>query len=266
MPLITLTTDFGTDDPFVGLMKGAILAIAPGTVVVDLSHSVPPQDILGAGFVLESALGVFPPGTIHVGVVDPGVGTDRAAIAIRTDDAILVGPDNGLFTAVLARSPLRTAVRLTDRRFHRPAASATFHGRDIFGPVAAHLATGVRLEDLGEPLGQPSLIRLPEPRSEGPALCAHVVWVDRFGNLITDLGAEALARWAGYRAPGGIILTVGSTKIRGLHDTFGDVREGRCVAYLGSLGRLEIAVRNGDAARTLGAARGTVVRLEPSPA
>ena len=260
--VITLTTDFGTADPFVGLMKGVILSLAPQVTIVDLSHDVPPQDIAAGALVLDTVLGYFPRGTIHVGVVDPGVGSGRTPIALQTDEALFVGPDNGLFSAVLAHQQPCQAVALTNRRYHRHPVSATFHGRDIFAPVAAHLANGVALCDLGA-LIEPTIIPLPEPWSVGDALELHVLRIDRFGNLITDLTAPRFADWLNGAPEANVALQVGNRWIKGLVRTFTDVESGAVLAYFGSTDHLEIAVRDGHAAETLEATRETLIHLRP---
>ena len=258
--LITLTTDFGTADPFVGLMKGVILGIAPQASIVDLSHEVPPQDIAAGALVLDTVIGHFPRGTIHVGVVDPSVGGGRIPIAIETDDAIFVGPDNGLFTAVLARQPPHQAVALTNRHYHHHPVSQTFHGRDIFAPVAAHLANGVALSAFGAAV-VPTRIPLSEPWSVGEALELHVLRIDRFGNLITDLTAERFAEWLGAGSPVQVAVQVGDRRIKSLSRTFTDVESSLPLAYFGSTGRLEIAVRDGHAAELLDASRETLIQM-----
>ena len=258
--IITLTTDFGTADPFVGLIKGVILGIAPQVTLVDLSHEVPPQDIAAGALVLDTVLGYFPRGTIHVGVVDPGVGGGRTPIAIQTEEAIFVGPDNGLFTAVLARQEQHQAAALTKRQYHRHPVSQTFHARDIFAPVAAHLANGVALTDLG-PLIKPTVIPLPEPWSVGDALELHVLRIDRFGNLITDLTAQRFADWLNGAPAIEVALQVGNCWIRGLSRTFTDADSGAPLAYFGSTDRLEIAIRDGNAAEALEASRETLIQL-----
>ena len=258
--IITLTTDFGTADPFVGLMKGVILGIAPEVTIVDLSHEVPPQDIAAGALLLDSAVDFFPRGTIHVAVVDPGVGDRHTRIAVRTDEHIYVGPNNGLFTAVLARQEPHAVVELADSRYHHWPVSDTFHGRDIFAPVAAHLANGVALTELGPPVEAVSL-PLPEPWAVGDALELHVLRIDRFGNLITDLTRDRFVDWLGEAPAGKIALQVGNAWIKGLANTFGDVESGTPLAYFGSAGRLEIAVRDGNAAQTLDASRETLIQL-----
>ncbi len=262
MSVITLTTDFGLGDPFVGQMKGVILSIAPEATIVDLTHEVPPQDVLAAAIALESAQRVFPPSTVHVAVVDPGVGSPRRPIAVETENDWWVGPDNGIFTAVLQSEIRRASVVLTNRDFHRPQVSATFHGRDIFAPVAAYLTSGIGLGELGESVGNLLEIDLPVPDSGSCGLVLHILCIDRFGNLVTDLTGQRLLEWRGDRSADQLELRAGPALIRGISRTFSDVPEGRPVAYIGSNGRLEIAVRNGHAATDLNAKRGDTIRLQ----
>lgn len=264
-PIITLTTDFGLADPYVAAMKGVILSINPRAVIVDVSHAVRPQAIEQGAYLLAAARPYFPPGTIHVAVVDPGVGTARRAIAIATPDALFVGPDNGLLSPALpdeARKgaahpaspvplpPGLRAVSLTQERFHRRPVSATFHGRDIFAPVAAHLSLGTPLEELGPPLDE--IVALPpfraRPQPDG-SLLGRVLHIDTFGNLITDVRQEQLP-------PRPLVEICGRT-IGGLSRTFG--YEPGLRALIGSGGFLEIAFAQGSAARELGAEVGQPV-------
>ena len=259
--IITLTTDFGATDPYVGLIKGVILGIAPEVSLVDLSHEVPPQDVLAGALVLESVVGVFPEGTIHVAVVDPGVGSRRRPVAIEARDSLWVGPDNGLFTTVLAGPAGLRAVALTDQRFHRHPTSATFHGRDIFAPVAGHLARGVPLTELGDPVTDLVRLDVPQPVRTREGLEIHVLRVDRFGNLITDLSAEAYEGWKGAFSCQQIIVKIADAQIHGIRRTFADVDQGDPVAYFGSTGRLEVAIRNGSAARRFNVQKGAVLKV-----
>ncbi len=265
MPIITLTTDFGTRDTYVGQMKGVILAVAPVARIVDITHEIPPQDIVAGALAIESALDAFPKGTVHVGVVDPGVGTARNAIAVKTPDALFVGPDNGLLTAALAHANQWEAVALTNASLHREPVSATFHGRDIFAPAAAHLAMGTALAKLGESVDTLQKLDLPEPEPEpepeGDGLALRVLSVDRFGNLITNLTRRQFDDWRAQSGAPKATLSVAGETIGTVSTTFADVEPGRLVAYFGSGGRLEVAVRNGDAASRLGAGRDTVVRV-----
>src|SRR5215510_5544937 len=199
MALVTLTTDFGTADGYVGAMKGAILRLAPGTRIVDISHDVPPQDVAAAAFVLFQSANQFPPGTIHVAVVDPGVGGRRREVILDEAGYRFVGPDNGIFSLVCPH--VRTAFHITAPTFRAPVVSATFHGRDIFAPAAARLAAGAAPAEAGPrvPLegslgGRPLLMS-----HGGRQVTGHVVHVDRFGNLITDIPADALPKKAHVR-------------------------------------------------------------------
>lgn len=252
--VITLLTDFGNRDPYVGVMKGAILARFRGATVVDLTHEIAPQDVAEAGFWMERARHWFPPGTVHVGVVDPGVGTQRLAIAARVDGHYFVGPDNGLFGPTLERTPGGEVRALDLTRLAPAPISNTFHGRDVFAPTAAELASGQwSFEELG-----PATSFIPAPRN-GPestesGWCGSVATVDHFGNLITDLGAELTA---GLSRP---VLRVAGLELPIL-ETFGQAAIGQPFAYIGSFATWEIAVRNGSAARDLGLGRGARVEL-----
>lgn len=253
MPIITLTTDFGLADGYVGTMRGVILRIAPEVTLVDLSHQVPAQDIRAGAFVLYQAVPYFPPETIHVVVVDPGVGSQRRALAVRTAQGIFVAPDNGVLSYVLASGEVHEAVSLTNPACQLPQVSTTFHGRDIFSPAAAHLANGVPLEELGP--RAINLVHLPLPRPASTPqghLIAHLMHVDRFGNLILDATAEDVEE--------GDIFELGEHKIKGLSHTFADVAPGELLAYVGSSrDHVEIAVREGDAAREMGLSVGDEV-------
>lgn len=273
--VISLLTDFGQADAYVGLMKAVILARAPHARLVDLTHEVPPHDIARAAFLLYTAAPYFPPGSVHLAVVDPGVGSRRRPIAIATERAFYVGPDNGLFTYVLARDPLRAVVELRDPRFRLTPVSDTFHGRDIFAPAAAHLASGGELSDLGPPVSD--LVRLPPLRLEvsGAAIQGAVLYADRFGNVITSIGPLA---WEGERlvltaAPGGplrfsaasAVVEVGSERLRGIHHTYAQAAPGALIALVGSHDHLEIALREGSAVRRLNLGPGDPVTIMYAP-
>jgi S-adenosylmethionine hydrolase len=253
--LVTLTTDFGLADGWVAAMKGVVLSIVPDARLVDVSHAIPPQDIRAAAFVLGTTYPAFPPGTVHVGVVDPGVGTARRGIAVEADGHLFVGPDNGLFTLALRRADANghgaRAVVLDREALHRAPASPTFHGRDVFAPVAAHLAMGRTLEEVGSSAATP-LVRLPSPP---PGARGEVLHVDRFGNLVTSL--EAPPAGSRVRLPGAGPAAAALPLVR----TFGDVPEGQAAAVLGSAGLVEIVVNHGSAAQRFAARRGDPVEL-----
>jgi S-adenosyl-L-methionine hydrolase (adenosine-forming) len=245
--IVTLTSDFGCRDHYVAAMKGVILTICPPATIIDICHEIQPQAVRQAGYLLASAAPYFPPGTVHVAVVDPGVGTERRPIVVGTERAVYVGPDNGIFSLVLERDPPRWAVHLSNPRYHLAKVSATFHGRDVFAPAAAHLACGTDPHEMGEPLAPSELhterILQQYEKGAGPWQ-AHVLHIDRFGNLIT-----------GFRVPdphANLVMTLSGQRIGHLSRTFADVEPGELVAYVGSSGLLEIAVRQGSAATTLG--------------
>jgi S-adenosyl-L-methionine hydrolase (adenosine-forming) len=257
MPIITLTTDFGQRDPFVGIMKGVILSICPTARLVDLTHDVEPQDIRGASLALEAALPFFPDGTVHLAVVDPGVGSRRRPLAVRAGRRYFVGPDNGVLTPAL-RGPRWTAVALTAPEYRLAEVSRTFHGRDVFAPAAAYLAAGVPLERLGAVAADPVLEPIPGSRLEGDALVGEVLAVDRFGNLLTSIEAGRLAALAG---DGPVAVEVSGQPVAGLVEAYADGSDGRPAAIIGSTGRFEIFVRGGSAHHMLGAGRGAPVRI-----
>lgn len=257
--LVTLTSDFGLADAYVGVMKGVILGIAPEARLVDISHSLPAQDILAGAFLLAASWRYFPSGAVHLAVVDPGVGSDRRAIALSIDDAYFVGPDNGLFGLVwaAARRPRRArAVHLTQPAYWLAEPSATFHGRDIFAPVAAHLARGVALDELGAPLPIADLVRLPLPavRQTQRGLAGSVIHIDHFGNLITNVRAHQVA---GIQAATVDIAGKSAPLVR----TYGDMAQGGLLALVGSSGFVEVAVAGGNAAQRLGVERGEPILL-----
>ncbi len=255
--LVTLTTDFGVQDGYAAIMHGVILGIAPQARIVDISHGIPPQQLLSAAYVLGSALPFFPAGTVHVVVVDPGVGSDRRAVAAQLDGCCLVGPDNGVIAAVAAqRSACIACVALTEPRWWLAAPSATFHGRDIFAPVGAHLLNGVPLGALGPPCD--ALVALPaaQPTLAAGQLVGAVVHIDHFGNAITNLSAAAC------QALGGVLSATVQGQTLPLVRTYANVIPGQACAMMGSTGRLEIALRNGHAAQQLGLAVGTAVAVQ----
>jgi S-adenosyl-L-methionine hydrolase (adenosine-forming) len=250
MTIITLLTDFGTTDSYVAEMKGVLLNVAPAATVVDLSHGVPPGDVRSAAYILGRTWERFPPGTVHLVVVDPGVGTTRAALALSAHQHSFVGPDNGVFTPVLRDTEVAAVVLPTPE-----SASPTFHGRDVFAPAAAALASGSSLQSLGEPLGCiPERLAYTQPHHEGKAVIGEIVYIDRFGSLITNLTAELVPSYAR--------LEVEDLDLGPLKRTFNDVTVGGLLAYIGSGGAIEIAVRNGSAARRLGVGVGAQVRAK----
>lgn len=251
MTRITLLTDFGTADGYVAAMKGAIATIAPNVTIDDAGHDVPRGDVTAASHALARYWDRYPPGTVHVVVVDPGVGGARRAIAARVSDRLFVAPDNGVLSRVLESAGADAVVSLDDPAYHAAAVAPTFHGRDIFAPVAAHLAHGVPLGVLGPEVRDPTIIPEPRPRREHGRVVGAVVHSDRFGNLITNIPAD--------HVPAGATVRVAGTKVGPVRRTYADVEPGEVLALIGSTGRLEISVRDGDAGARLEAAPGTEV-------
>jgi S-adenosylmethionine hydrolase len=257
-PIVTLTSDFGLRDPFVGVMKGVILGICPAVRLVDLTHEVTAYDVEEAVLALESAVGFFPSGTVHLAVVDPGVGSARRALALRRGEHYFVGPDNGIF-AFAATGEGWSAVSLEVGAFRLPSVSRTFHGRDIFAPAAAYLAAGVPLERLGPSLTDP--VRLPraECRRIGDELVGQVIGSDRFGNLVTSVTAEAIEALGRV---GELRVVVAEHPLGSLKSSYAEGEVGVPAGIIASNGRLEIFANGGDARVLLGAGRGTPVRVE----
>jgi S-adenosylmethionine hydrolase len=256
MTIITLTTDFGSADGYVGAMKGVILGIAPNVRLVDLSHEIAAQDVRGAEYVLGRAAAFFPAGTVHLAVVDPGVGSRRRPLLITTPQAIYVGPDNGLFTFALDEAQA-AVFELDQPEFWLPNISRTFHGRDIFAPVAAHVTCGVAPRTLGSPISDP--VRLPtvapQRRADGH-VAGHIIHVDRFGNLITDIpgGWVDEGRWC---------VEIAGRQVSQFGATYEVAETGTLLVLVSSAGTLEIAARDGNAAAQLGVGVGEAAILEP---
>ena len=256
---IALMTDFGMADGYVGTMHGVILGINPNATIVDLSHEIAPQDVRQAAYVLYTASPYFPKGTIFVVVVDPGVGSERRAIALRAAGAYFVAPDNGVLSYVVTHKRPGQIVELSNPDYWLTEVSATFHGRDIFSPVGAHLSRGVPLENLGRPLDQIVSFSIPQPMvgADG-SIEGHVLHIDRFGNVITDVRKELLTSdhaWA---------VAVGGRRVEGIRRTYATVERGALVALIGSEGHLEVAIRDGSAGEELNLRVGDPVRVLPS--
>jgi S-adenosylmethionine hydrolase len=256
-PVITLTTDFGLRDSFVGIMKGVILGICRDVQFVDLTHEITPHDVLEGALALEAAWRFFPPGSIHLAVVDPGVGSGRRAIAVLAGGHYFVGPDNGLFTFALLTAGW-LAVSLDAPAYRLPEVSQTFHGRDIFAPAAGHLASGVPLRDLGPAIADPMQLALPEQRREGDEIVGEVVGVDRFGNLVTSITAQRVSELA---ANGAILVELAGQELGPVARSYEAGTSGVPTPIIGSGGRLEVFVKNANAYAVLGVGRGAPVRV-----
>ncbi|NBD31809.1 MAG: hypothetical protein GVY17_02255 [Cyanobacteria bacterium] len=255
--ILTLTTDFGLEDVYVGVMKGVIAKINPDLQVIDLTHQVPPQNIAAGRFCLMNAIPYFPKDTVHVAVVDPGVGSERKGCAIALAEGYLVGPENGLLSGVLSQFPAQKAVALTNPKYWRvEAVSHTFHGRDIFAPVGAHLAGGVPLEELGEPIPLDQLTEdsFPEPDRTADQIFGSIQYIDYFGNLITNIPATAVEgkEW---------LVRVNQQQIPSAK-TYSSYPPQQLLSLIGSHGWVEIAMNQGSAAAALSLTYGSVIAVQ----
>jgi S-adenosylmethionine hydrolase len=259
-PVITLLTDFGTRDHYVAAMKGVILSNLPEATLVDISHEVGPQDVFEAAWLLEGCRKDFPAGTVHLAVVDPGVGSGRRAIAVRAAGQVFVGPDNGLFSFVIAREEVTHVREIRAKAIVRADASPVFHGRDIFAPAAAELAGGFDFKQIGPPVDDPKQLVLPVPELEEGTVRGEVIHIDRFGNLITNIPAVYLSK-AGI-ASSGMSAEIAGRRISTLVEQYAAAPADQPVVLVGSRGLMEVAYRNGSAARALGVSRGDKVVIK----
>lgn len=260
-PIITLTTDFGYTDPFVGIMKGVILCITPDAQIVDLSHGIAPQDIWAAALILAASVDNFPDGTIHVAVVDPGVGSERRPILVESADHYFIGPDNGVFSLALERSQSTRTVELSNEIYHLQPKSHTFHGRDVFAPVAAHLAQGVSVGEFGAPLKDCVRLLWPPVDRAGESILGEILYIDRFGNLFTNIRERDLIA----AAPEKIRVRLGEINISGLSPNYAAGQNGGCIAVINSWGLIEIATFRDSAASRTEAQIGDKVRIDLVP-
>lgn len=256
-PILTLTTDFGRDGPYVAAMKGVVLGLVPTAQLVDVSHAIAPQNVMEGAFVLAGIVDAFPPGTVHLGVVDPGVGTERRLIAARVAEQWFVAPDNGLLAGVIRGRTPDLIHEITAPEIRRPEVSMTFHGRDILAPAAAHLLLGRPAAELGP--ARATLLTLPnlEARPDERGFVGEVIFRDAFGNLVTNVPA---ARLRGEPLESWTVEVAGET-VQGLIRTYGERPTGTLVALAGSSGWVEVAIVNGDAAEALTAGPGMTVRV-----
>ncbi|MDX1640842.1 MAG: SAM-dependent chlorinase/fluorinase [Balneolaceae bacterium] len=255
--IITLTTDFGLQDHYVSVMKAVMLDIAPDTRFIDVSHEIPPQDVMAGAWVVRNSALLFPPKTVHLVVVDPGVGTDRTPVALQIEDQLFVGPDNGIFSLIGDEYGYK-AVKLENEKFWRKNRSNTFHGRDIFAPVAAHLANGISLEELGSPLDKLVTYRWAIPISDKDGIQGWIVHIDRFGNLVSNIPSSLIEETIGDSK---LKIYVGNTILDEIVPTFGSVPDGEPAAYIGSSDKLEIAINKGNARQMLSVEKGAQVSI-----
>jgi S-adenosylmethionine hydrolase len=265
MPIIALLTDFGNRDEYVGLMKGVILSINPSVTIVDITHRIDSQDIAQAAFAIHSAYRYFPAGSVHLIVVDPGVGTDRSLLAAEMYDQCFVAPDNGVLTLLFNDQSPGKLIQLTNSDFFLDSVSRTFHGRDIMAPVGAHITRGVDINELGEAIDLKDVVRLEglRPRmSDDGGIVGTIIAVDHFGNLLSNIRGEQLNQGTRKHTEKPIQILVGSHTINGIGRTYENGRPGTPLALVGSRGYLEIAVNKGHAARTLSARKGDTVKVK----
>lgn len=255
---ITLTTDFGFADGFVGTMKGIIYSINTQAVIIDISHQIGSQDLSAAAFLFASSYRYFPQGTVHVVVVDPGVGSQRHAVAVETDNYYFVAPDNGVLTLALKQEKIIKSIELTNPEYFLDKVSDTFHGRDIFAPAAAHLSLGVEIEALGNDAGELKEIHFPEPEVCQSGIKGHIIHIDKFGNLITDIKQEL---FDAVISDGQFSIRIAGIELGKISRSYAEVSAGDPLAIFDSFGNLEIAVNCGSAAEKLKARKGDSIEV-----
>lgn len=264
MSIITLLTDFGISDEYVGLMKGVILAITPSVVIVDITHQIDPQDIVQAAYTIKSSYRYFPTKTVHLIVVDPGVGGDRDIIAVQVMGHFFMAPDNGVLTLLYDEGKIDSIVRIDNSAFFLKSVSQTFHGRDIIAPVGAHIANGVPLNTLGSEIGLTDIIRLKDlsarisPQGE---LIGKIVSIDRFGNLITNIDSKQLHEYAQSAQDGKPQIRIGDNVVNGISPAYESADQQSALAIIGSRGYLEVAVYKGSAKRYFNVEKGDLVKV-----
>jgi S-adenosylmethionine hydrolase len=254
-PIITLTTDFGTKDGYVGAVKGVIKRINRHAEIIDITHELRPFDVLGAAFALKNSSVCFPEGTIHLAVVDPGVGSERQPLLIKTRHFSFVGPDNGIFSFVYDTENISEIIRLSQREYFLADVSGTFHAKDIFAPVAAYASLGVDVNQFGFPAKECIKLRIPQPKATKRALTGEVIHIDGFGNLITNIVAELLRKK--FIAS----ISMGRRRIGRISQSYVDIRSGQAGALIGSSGLLEIAMNQASAQQVLGAKIGMQIKV-----
>lgn len=261
LPLITLLTDFGERDWFVASMKGVILSISPSARIVDFSHHITPHRIGEAAYCVQSCYRYFPEGTVHVAVVDPGVGSSRRAILVKTARYYFVAPDNGLLTPIFTEEPDAEIWQLENRQYQLESPGATFHGRDVFAPAAAWLSTGVAAASFGRPISDPVTIDWPQPTVEGARVRGQIVYVDRFGNLISNIAVAHLGGMVSVTRRDRLHIRVGAHQIQGMVASYSEGGSDRACVLINGNGMLEVFAREQRAVDLLGAGLGTAIEL-----
>ncbi|MDP7077126.1 MAG: SAM-dependent chlorinase/fluorinase [Desulfobacterales bacterium] len=264
MSIITLLTDFGICDEYVGTMKGVILSIDPSATIIDITHHIEPQDIVQAAYAIQSYYRYFPEGTVHVVVVDPDVGGERAILALETGRYIFLAPDNGVLSLLMDEADVKSVICVDNSAYFLKEISRTFHGRDIFSPIAAHIIKGVKLQNLGSVMDQNDIKQLNVQKpyvADNGDLVGCILSIDRFGNLITDIGYNRIKRFCRLHRQKNPEVKIGSTKITGLSENYESKKAKTPLALIGSRGYLEIAVGNDSAKLYFSAKKGDPIRL-----
>jgi S-adenosylmethionine hydrolase len=268
MANITLTTDFGLEDEYVGVLKGVILSIHARATIIDITHQLPAHDVTRAALLVEAVYPYFRPGTVHVVVVDPGVGSARKILAVQVAEQYMIAPDNGVLSRIFDTDAVDRVVSITNAQFFLPSVSATFHGRDIMAPVAAHIAKGLDIGSLGSEMDLDEVVRLPLPAIRKDAhgkLVGHIAAIDHFGNLISNIREDDLSHFCRVADKFEIQVHVGAHIIKGLADSYAMLEKGRPLAIIGSRGYLEIAINCGRAAEFYDVAAGAEVSVSLQP-
>lgn len=263
-PIITLLTDFGTDDEYVGIMKGVILSVNPYANIIDISHHIDPQDLSQAAYLIKSCYGYFPEHTVHVVVVDPGVGSDRSIIALKMKGHIFLAPDNGVLTPLMDEGRIESIINVANSKYFLESVSQTFHGRDIFAPVAAYLSKGVEITKLGSPIDLKNMEKLSIQKptiSDKSELVGTIIWSDRFGNLITNIDLDSIRKLGKKDLGKSLEVRIGENRIMGLSLSYNSVRLQSPLAIIGSRGYLEVAVNCGSAKHYFRVNKGDTVRV-----
>ena len=264
MPIVTIVSDFGLRDEYAGVIKGVILSICPSVSIIDITHQIDPQDIVQAAYLIPSVYHFFPQETVHLIVVDPGVGGERDILAVRHEGHFFIAPDNGVLTLLMSRRKSDTIIRLNNADFFLKPVSATFHGRDIFAPVCAHIISGTVLKDLGEKIKYEDIIRLEDLGcriSETGELCGKIISIDRFGNLTTNIDSNSLTALCQSKFRHRLQIRIGAHKISGLSDRYSNVASNAPLALIGSRNYLEIAVNCGSAEKYFNAQKNDSIQV-----
>ncbi|UCD84352.1 MAG: SAM-dependent chlorinase/fluorinase [Deltaproteobacteria bacterium] len=256
--IITLITDFGLADGYVGALKGVILRINPKVRIIDITHEIEAHNVFEAAFVLAAACRFFPRGSVHLVIVDPGVGSKRKPILMETEDYYFVGPDNGSFSLIPEFSVIKRVTEISEPKYLLPRISDTFHGRDIFAPVAAYLTRGVDPREFGSPIKKYRRLRIPRPRKKGREIKGEIIHIDRFGNLISNITEEGTRDLFGGK---GCQITIGGRRLSRISRYYSEVKKGGVLAIFGSSGFLEISVNQGNASQALSLGKGDPIKL-----